>query len=546
MVPASAAPSSSSSSSSASSSSLPPQPGQPTKAAHACLQVLQDAAALLPMYIQGVRHLLGGGEALKGQDTAPAATHALRTLRDALDDVLGDGAKGNRANQDNTLNKKQDAVVSPPSTTDISTAHSTACAQVLNSKTGLLLTSIVGWLFHERDTLTSRVALSKAALVSKEWRHISRQACFWWPLVRALLPVVGTNEESLLRGRGHKGYFDCVCHYGYCLAEKQLLTGDSALFQGLEMHIDVWNAGFPSRRIYSAMGPIKAIVIDDDSPENPLTTLLHITGPLRKEVAGPAFSAADFDPMQRRYCTLKECVQAARSPSNPLHLCVRVTVTDRLTGKMALVFEVGKSMYWSLTGCFQVWVRDLVPGADHFMSTEWTELHRLHGKDRSLSSGDNGEEEISAYVGLSLRTLPGQEGVDEAEKKYTTAIEPSHHSSLASFKFNVLKPKTVASFPRSLLEEATVGDGGTNGEASEKQDAAARTASTVDAIAARPSSVCTVLQTEHLLVSIFDSLLQGPSTLPSRERLGACEQGMAGMLLAAAGAEVSPRGMREQ
>ena len=166
------------------------------------------------------------------------------------------------------------------------------------------------------------MALSRIALVSKEWRHISRQACFWRPLVQALLPPARTNEENLVQGQGHEGYFDCVCHYGNCLTEKHVLTGESAFFEGLEMHMEVWNAGVPSGRIYSAIGPIQADIARGETPEDPPITLLRIIGPLRKEIAGLSFSTADFDPLNKQYRTLGDCFQAARSRINPLHLCV--------------------------------------------------------------------------------------------------------------------------------------------------------------------------------------------------------------------------------
>jgi len=56
-------------------------------------------------------------------------------------------------------------------------------AQVLED--AQILTSIIGWLLHERDSLPSRMALGQTALVSKECRrYISRQTCFWRPVVR--------------------------------------------------------------------------------------------------------------------------------------------------------------------------------------------------------------------------------------------------------------------------------------------------------------------------------------------------------------------------
>lgn len=184
---------------------------QTMKGARACHQVLQGALTLSSMPVEGISQLLGGMMALQGRGDATATMPALRTLRDAFDHVLGDGASSESAKR-----KQVDAAED----NNISTTPSTACAQVLRSKPGHLLTCIIGWLFHERHTLPSRVALGQTAPVSKEWCHISRQTCFWRPLVGALLPSVGANDESMVQGRGCKGYFDCLCNYGKCLAER--------------------------------------------------------------------------------------------------------------------------------------------------------------------------------------------------------------------------------------------------------------------------------------------------------------------------------------
>jgi hypothetical protein len=435
--------------------SLPPplpqqqhQEQQTKKGAQVCLQVLQGAAALVPMHAQGLCELVREEKA-QGRDEDATATHTLRTLRDAFDDVLGDGesresAKRKRVEpaQENNLTENQDVIVPNPSTIDISTAPSTACAKVLQSKPGHLLTSIIGWLFHERHTLPSRVALGQTALVSKEWCHISRQTCFWRPLVRALLPAVGSNDESMIQGRGRKGYFDCVSNYGKCLAESHVVTGDSDLFDGLELQIEMWNGGALPLRIFSAVGPIRTTSVDGTTPGSPPTVILRITGPHRKEVPGPAFSAADLDPVQRRYPNLKECFDGAQDLANPLHLCMRVTVTDRHSGKMALVWSsLGKEKEYLLADCAD-WVYEYLPGVSYFLrSAGWTRLYRR-----------NRNHSFSAYVGCQLHLLPGQENIDEIDKKHMMGIVPSHHASFGEMVFKTGESKTVATFLRSLLE----------------------------------------------------------------------------------------------
>lgn len=190
-------------------------------------------------------------------------------------------------------------------------------------------------------------------------------------------------------------------------------------------------------------------------PDKPSIVILRMTGPQRIEVAGPAFSAVDLEPQEQRYPTLKACVGDAHLSSNPLHLCVRVMVTDSRSGKTALIWQSGKLRRYTLNSC-QQWVRDLVPGAAHYLRTAgWTQLHHEPRKGPFLFSGAAEEEkkkEINSYFGLGLYTLPGQEGVEEKEKKYVAASVPGYHSTLGEMHFNVPEAETVATFLRSLLE----------------------------------------------------------------------------------------------
>lgn len=401
----------SSSLSSPSSLEPPTTSSPPFAAAHASLQVLLGEAALLPTRVQGVRQLLQAVAVLQGEDKAANVMHSLRTLRAALDDVLGDGASRDSAkrkradpDQDDKITENQDTDAPTPAASTISTEHSTACARVL--QTTPLLSTIVGWLFHERPTLASRVALGQTALVSKEWLHISRQACFWRPLARELMLA------ALREGRDQEGYFDCLASYGKCLVERQVLTGDSALFDGLELHIKIWNAAVLSGgRIYSAVGPIRAEAVDS------AVTRLIVTGPQRKEVAGPAFFAVILDPVEREYSTIVDYIDNAHELNNPLHLCVRVRVMDSGTGKMALVSESGKLTRYFASDRNALLLQNLLPGAAYTVcSAGWTRLH-FRGQKKASSSYHHveGLEEMSAYNEFPLQLLPGQGHVNETE-----------------------------------------------------------------------------------------------------------------------------------
>jgi hypothetical protein len=254
------------------------------------------------------------------------------------------------------------------------------------------------------------------------------------------------------------------------MVEEPELTGDSALFEGLEMHIEVWNAAVLSGRIYSAMGPIRVVAQAAAGPGDHPSFIHSVTGPHRKEVAGPAFSAAIFNPVDQKYPTIADCIIDAHQPNNPLHLCMRVTVTDRRTGKMALVWESGKPMNYVVCICRQ-WVLNALPqAACHIFTKDWTRLHRqdqkqiapseccdggnsinrLHGMPLGY---DEGFGEMSAYVGFPLQVLRGQGNVHETENKYVAGIMPTYHSSLAEIHFKEHHAKTIASFfSLSLLE----------------------------------------------------------------------------------------------
>ena len=128
-----------------------------------------------------------GMVATQGQRTT-AAMQALRTLRDTLDDVLEDGGskEGERKRKRVTAclddNERQGATFLAINSSETGARPSNACAKVLHNTN--LLTSIIGWLFHERHTRPYRVALGRTALVCKDWKYMSRQTCFWRPLLR--------------------------------------------------------------------------------------------------------------------------------------------------------------------------------------------------------------------------------------------------------------------------------------------------------------------------------------------------------------------------
>ena len=318
----------------------------PLAGAQACLQALRNASVFLPKHQQAMHELLEAIVLWEGEREARGAKENMLILRHYLGEVFGDKesrrcerwditkppqdyqSRRNRGRTDLTIN-----------TATIAARSSSNCGEVLH--TPLLVSSIIGWFVHKDQPAPSRVALGQTALINKEWRHISRQDCFWRPLVGKLLPVLEEKEEKWVYDRGYDGY---LCHYGFCLTEKEVLTGDNALFDGLEMQMEVFNAAtVPPARIYSALGPIRARLSPfEDDLYRGSTISLFISGPHRQEIA-PAFSMVDLDPAHQRYSTIEDWFDTAHYDSNPLHLCMRVTVPDIRTGKVALVFDTNKN-----------------------------------------------------------------------------------------------------------------------------------------------------------------------------------------------------------
>jgi hypothetical protein len=76
------------------------------------------------------------------------------------------------------------------------------------------------------------------------------------------------------------------------------------------------------------------------------TTALQVTGSDRREVVGPAFSAASRDPEQHRFDDIESYFLRAHEEGLPARLCARAVVRDVRSGRRALLWESGKRHRW--------------------------------------------------------------------------------------------------------------------------------------------------------------------------------------------------------
>jgi hypothetical protein len=95
-------------------------------------------------------------------------------------------------------------------------------------------------------------------------------------------------------------------------------------WEGLHLSIEMWN-GTDGTNIFSVCGPI--VVRDIGS-----CTFLHIMGPDRQEVIGPAFSAASKDPGSEANESIYDYLSRAG-------VSVRVMVSEPRSGRMALLYQ---------------------------------------------------------------------------------------------------------------------------------------------------------------------------------------------------------------
>lgn len=108
----------------------------------------------------------------------------------------------------------------------------------------------------------------------------------------------------------------------------------------------------------SASGPIR-VQIDQSGG----FTSLRIGGGERREVRGPAFSAATRDPVHRRFTSMEDFFSRGHLPEFEAALAVRVTVTDERTGRMALLWSTKKDSAYLTEAPLAYWEPYLLEGS---------------------------------------------------------------------------------------------------------------------------------------------------------------------------------------
>ncbi|GAB5037191.1 Hypothetical protein NocV09_06600060 [Nannochloropsis oceanica] len=249
----------------------------------------------------------------------------------------------------------------------------------------------------ESITRHDRTVLSTLSLVCREWKDTARQGQFWRPILKAVYPVAFVQKEeeeeeegeeegaggaaaARARRRGEEGgreggrdcwrrgargrlhqlsssssssspsasrppsppsYFALLRDQGRAILHRQLLIhGTLPPPHSLLLQFEVIDM-MDGLRLLSCSGPFRVVPIEG-------TILLRLTGPTRKEIVGPPFSAASRDPPLHRYLTMGDYFKKANQAAYPTRIHVRATMVCTRTGRRSVIWESGKENAWKI------------------------------------------------------------------------------------------------------------------------------------------------------------------------------------------------------
>jgi hypothetical protein len=147
-----------------------------------------------------------------------------------------------------------------------------------------------------------------------------------------MLPLLWGEEQTGQAGssRGR------VVQYGrYLKGQREIAHkmewGDEFL-EGLEGHVEVFDR-MDGLQMFSMRGPVSFAEQDE------YVAMEFLADSPQLQIKNTAFSAASRDPVGQRFATMREYFRQGHGEEYPCCLCIRVTLRDTRTGRMAVVWE---------------------------------------------------------------------------------------------------------------------------------------------------------------------------------------------------------------
>jgi hypothetical protein len=167
-----------------------------------------------------------------------------------------------------------------------------------------------------------------------------------------MLPLLWEEEEQGGQAGSSRGR---VVQYGRFLKGQRRLAHDlrrqDTWLDGLEGHVEVFDR-MDGLQMLSMRGPVSF------GQEEEYVEMEFLTGSPQVHIKNAAFSAASRDPVLRRFATMAQYFYKGRDEEYPCCLCIRVTLRDTRTGRMAVVWEQDdvslrlESIYDAALRCF--------------------------------------------------------------------------------------------------------------------------------------------------------------------------------------------------
>jgi hypothetical protein len=206
-------------------------------------------------------------------------------------------------------------------------------------------------------------------------------------------------------GRDGRGY---VAEVGRCMVERRVRFAEE-WWEGLRLHVEVWD-GRDGLRMLSTEGPLEVQASHE-------ATYLETGGLDRRELVGPAFSAASRDPEHHRFADMEEYFCRVHEEGVPGVLCARAVLRDVRSGRTALLWESGKGMRWGVIA-----MDPTDPVVPHLPPESFTvSLHPE--KSRSVMFPACGDDPVQMWLDFIVRPEAGQEGLPAPDKLWRLAVE---------------------------------------------------------------------------------------------------------------------------
>jgi hypothetical protein len=254
---------------------------------------------------------------------------------------------------------------------------------------------------------------------------------------------VGVEEDvvpALWRSnQGGKLAMSCgpLVRYGRQLFAARRLWSGNHWNEGVELHVEVFDR-MDGLQLMSARGQL-GWEVDEEEKHVQLFLNNPDDDPL-VEVRGASFSAASRDPEQRRFANIGAYFTEGHLWEYPCSLSVRVTVWDRRTGKLGVLWEEDKGTEWVF----------LDP--DSFGQQRLPEGTKLVGSKAVGMVGIEGDG-LCCDTNLYLLSEPDQEDVAEQDRRYRVAVTEDTNDRAHPFSLSINSTDVgrVGSIIRSLL-----------------------------------------------------------------------------------------------